>query len=464
MKTLIFLIIIIVAVKFFYKKMNKNNLSKTSKNKDKERLKKRIREIIPNLNVDSTYKSESNNKYTEFSNIDSVKENNIITSIPTHLKTLDVNEIIIDETNTLINQKIECYMWLSNKGQKLTFYEIKKFFLDRAKRSAKTGIRMNYEAAELQEKFFKFYNGYCFYEVRNLNGGRDSFPFNGKLKGVFAKDGFYAELIECKYAKEVDLEHEITNLKDHTNRDNKILKINMKDINYNNGLLIYKNVPFTGIGFNLYDDGKLHSENEIIEGVTEGSFRIYHKNGKIQFEGIKSKNNVLIGDSIAYHENGQKYIEGTSDEKGKKTGPYKVYFNNGQIKTEGTYKDDRKIGIQKEYYKSGKKCNEINFIDGKANGLYKHYYESGEKMLEVTILNDKVVPISEMLGGIVTTTTINALPIKYYSKNGISCRIEDFKLSSKDEYFHVLLFLEKYTNFDATDSAKIAQQIFPKKE
>ena len=157
MKTLIFLIIIIVAVKFFYKKMNKNNLSKTSKNKDKERLKKRIREIIPNLNVDSTYKSESNNKYTEFSNIDSVKENNIITSIPTHLKTLDVNEIIIDETNTLINQKIECYMWLSNKGQKLTFYEIKKFFLDRAKRSAKTGIRMNYEAAELQEKFFKTY-------------------------------------------------------------------------------------------------------------------------------------------------------------------------------------------------------------------------------------------------------------------------------------------------------------------
>jgi antitoxin component YwqK of YwqJK toxin-antitoxin module len=55
----------------------------------------------------------------------------------------------------------------------------------------------------------------------------------------------------------------------------------------------FNNKPFTGIVFDIEEDGTLSWEEEYIDGFQEGWTRTYHPNGKPEEE-CKMHNNVIV--------------------------------------------------------------------------------------------------------------------------------------------------------------------------
>lgn len=88
------------------------------------------------------------------------------------------------------NQKVECYEWLKEKGDKLSLEEMIEQFKFRSKRSHRLSrIRFNMSPEGANKRWFKIYNDYCFYERPSSGGFRTSHVFDGKLDDKTYKDG-----------------------------------------------------------------------------------------------------------------------------------------------------------------------------------------------------------------------------------------------------------------------------------
>jgi len=54
-------------------------------------------------------------------------------------------------------------------------------------------------------------------------------------------------------------------------------RVNFRDMENVNNILYYKEAPFTGIGYELYDNGKIKEEFDIIKGIKHGNSAVFSK-------------------------------------------------------------------------------------------------------------------------------------------------------------------------------------------
>jgi antitoxin component YwqK of YwqJK toxin-antitoxin module len=98
----------------------------------------------------------------------------------------------------------------------------------------------------------------------------------------------------------------------HVQKNTEILRVNIDDLvdEYPGGTFItLQGKPFTGIGFEMTDDGHMIREVTYIEGIENGPERSWHWNGKLESEG-ESKWNRCHGFFKEWYESGKLKAEG----------------------------------------------------------------------------------------------------------------------------------------------------------
>lgn len=120
--------------------------------------------------------------------------------------------------------------------------------------------------------------------------------------------------------------------------------------------------PQSQITTSKYDTGELMSETEMVNGVLNGTSKMYHKNGKLMSE--------------------------TSYKDGKPHGMMKSYDEKGTLIMESPFVDGQITGVMRVYDPStGRLTMETEHVNGKMNGLSKLYDPSGKALTEANYVN-----------------------------------------------------------------------------
>jgi antitoxin component YwqK of YwqJK toxin-antitoxin module len=116
------------------------------------------------------------------------------------------------------------------------------------------------------------------------------------------------------------------------------------DIEYTGGPIVtFEGKPFTGIAYEIANDGHLISEITYIEGIQNGPDISWHFNGKLESEG-ENKWNRPHGFFKEWYESGQLKMEGLTelgyviwrkqyDEEGNLTSEYKIENRPDQLRS-----------------------------------------------------------------------------------------------------------------------------------
>ncbi len=151
--------------------------------------------------------------------------------------------------------------------------------------------------------------------------------------------------------------------------------------------IVYKKgskIPYSGIVFEKYENGKMGSEVHYKNGILDGLLTVWFENGNIAKEWNYSKGNPE-GTYAEWYENGQKEQEGTN-RNGKLEGLLTMWWENGQKKDERNYKNDDLSGIKTTWYENGQKESEGTYVGFKTLvGNYTGWYDNGQKWVEVVI-------------------------------------------------------------------------------
>ncbi len=119
------------------------------------------------------------------------------------------------------------------------------------------------------------------------------------------------------------------------------------------------------------------------ENIGSGFAKLYHKNGKLRYEG-NFKDGFAHKKGKSYYENGNVLYEGDFKD-GLFHGKGKFYDEKGNLSYEGDFKDDLAYGEGKFYDEEGKLRYEGNVKEGFFHGKGKLHYENGNVLWECTI-------------------------------------------------------------------------------
>ncbi|MFN3916217.1 MAG: toxin-antitoxin system YwqK family antitoxin [Flavobacteriales bacterium] len=113
-------------------------------------------------------------------------------------------------------------------------------------------------------------------------------------------------------------------------------------------------------------------------------------------EGLISTENWVKGkkegeEKIFYGDPDQSLFEINTYKNGLKNGQWKQYYKNGKILAIGTYRDDNFEGKVTYYYSSGTVDEEGAYKNAVKNGYWKKYDEDGKLLGKVYYLNGKVI-------------------------------------------------------------------------
>ncbi|MCG8430229.1 MAG: toxin-antitoxin system YwqK family antitoxin [Candidatus Omnitrophica bacterium] len=96
---------------------------------------------------------------------------------------------------------------------------------------------------------------------------------------------------------------------------------------------------------------------------------------------VKGEETPYTGRAVAYFDNGQESDEENFIE-GVHNGPFKEWFRNGQLKADWTMKDGKPDGECFGWYEDGQKAYERRYDVGVAQGRWAVWYESGRQKSE----------------------------------------------------------------------------------
>lgn len=151
--------------------------------------------------------------------------------------------------------------------------------------------------------------------------------------------------------------------------------------------IVYKmgsKIPFTGIVFEKYENGKMASEIYYKNGLNDGLLTAWFENGNIAKKWNYSKGEPE-GTYAEWWENGQKEQEGIN-KNGKQEGLLTMWWENGQKKAERNYKNDNINGKVITWFEDGKKQSDGTFLGrDKLVGNYSEWYNNGQKMVEIIL-------------------------------------------------------------------------------
>jgi antitoxin component YwqK of YwqJK toxin-antitoxin module len=154
-----------------------------------------------------------------------------------------------------------------------------------------------------------------------------------------------------------------------------------KDYEFKNGLFqenkidkVVFNSGYTGIAYS-YTDGYLKGKTTYVNGLMEGPFETYHKNGKLLAKGSSKKNN-MNGPYQSFLPNGELNMEGDYRNH-KKVGDWNYYYDTGQLYKILSHDDNGSILKSKMFYRNGKIKQVELLVNGQLDGDNISYYENG---------------------------------------------------------------------------------------
>lgn len=186
--------------------------------------------------------------------------------------------------------------------------------------------------------------------------------------------------------------------------------IEVSNLQVKDEISYYKNKPFTGEAYEMYNSTKKAVTAHFKDGKLDGKLVRYHENGlPSSFEEFnggeiisrkqtyengkiytveKFKNGKYDGEQIEYHLNGN-YADKIFYKDGKPEGLWVAYYENGNIATVEKYRDGKQEGEQKIYHENGKLMATGAYKNGKAEGVWERYDDKGELLAKGTYKNGK---------------------------------------------------------------------------
>ncbi len=124
----------------------------------------------------------------------------------------------------------------------------------------------------------------------------------------------------------------------------------------------------------LYEDGLKVADGITLEdGVRDGSWTTYYKNGETKAEGTY-ENGIKTGVWKYYHPNGQPEQTGKYDSKGRLTGEWLWYYASGNILREEIFIKGLADGPMTEYDEEGNIIARGEYIEGLEEGPWVYQY------------------------------------------------------------------------------------------
>ena len=180
---------------------------------------------------------------------------------------------------------------------------------------------------------------------------------------------------------------------------------------------------------------KIKTEVNYENGILEGEFVKYYRNGKKQ-EKSHYQNGVKDGISFWFFENESISIE-YPYAKGEINGVAKTYYNDGTLKTESAYLNNELNGQKKEYFLSKKLKSKGYYKDGKKEGKWYTYNEDGS-----------VSKVSRYKNGFKKVKKIGIVCYPTFGGSGIVATELGKALSEKKYFVHFISY-EKPVRLDS---------------
>jgi antitoxin component YwqK of YwqJK toxin-antitoxin module len=172
----------------------------------------------------------------------------------------------------------------------------------------------------------------------------------------------YIFLFSCQNKKAKDVEQT------HVETKQTIIELADSSISNRQGVLFYREKPFTGIVIDKYSNNRLALKDVFLNGLMEGKQEKWYPNGskmEVRFykENRKSgehhgwwengqmkfeyfiENDIPIKTHREWYQNGQLYSLSNYDQEGQPEGEQKMWYETGQIKSNYVIKDGRRFGF-----------------------------------------------------------------------------------------------------------------------
>lgn len=185
-------------------------------------------------------------------------------------------------------------------------------------------------------------------------------------------------------------------------------RILVDDLTIKGDVCFYNSKKFTGVIFNLHDNGKVLYEGKVKDGLKIGEHKLWFPNGNL----LQLSNytlGILNGKSTSWHENGQIAIASFYN-NGDLDSTYKSFDSEGLLVVEKEYVN--KELITEKHYQFGKLYLEKTENDGYTDykeyssegvliksytkngsvkwGEYKEYYNSGNLFISAEYVNGEL--------------------------------------------------------------------------
>ncbi|MDH7445564.1 toxin-antitoxin system YwqK family antitoxin [Aquimarina sp. 2201CG14-23] len=152
--------------------------------------------------------------------------------------------------------------------------------------------------------------------------------------------------------------------------NNKGLRIENTDpeLMLQNGVLYYKETPFSGFVVSYFVNKKIQSEIEYVKGRKHGYEKQWYQNDSLSLTRLYTKG-FKTGIHKAWWENGNKKFEYHFDNKGQYHGNVKEWYTTGQVYRDFNYKNGKESGSQRLWKKNGNIKANYEVINGERFGL-----------------------------------------------------------------------------------------------
>jgi antitoxin component YwqK of YwqJK toxin-antitoxin module len=149
----------------------------------------------------------------------------------------------------------------------------------------------------------------------------------------------------------------------------------------------YKNGLENGLWKTWNKNGKVLSKKYFSDGMAEGSWESCYENGKALYT-ISFRNGLIDGTVEYYYKNGK--INGEFNyNKGKEHGDFFSYYEDGTHKSKTYYINGKEEGEWKTWHKNGNLATETFYKNGIKNGEWKQYNEKGDLICKENWINNK---------------------------------------------------------------------------
>ncbi len=159
-----------------------------------------------------------------------------------------------------------------------------------------------------------------------------------------------------------------------------------KNLVLDNGILKFENQPFLGYVVEFYNDDKLKSKTQYVNGKKEGFEKYWFKNDSLAIE-RHYVNGLKIGIHKGWWDNGIPSFEFHFNRNGEYDGVVKEWYKSGQLYRSFNYKDGKESGNQRLWKQDGSIKANYEVVNDERFGLI-----GLKKCYTVTVGSDNVIP------------------------------------------------------------------------